>query len=210
MGNTHDAMVATLRRVAEYEPYFREAFGTAEITKERVAKAIADYERTRMSGNSPWDRWRKNRDENAVSAEVKRGHELFFGKARCSQCHSGQNLTDSLFHNVGVGWNAETERFADEGRYVVTKKETDRGAFKTPTVRDVILHSPYMHDGSVATLHEVVELYNRAGIKNPHLDPKVQPLNLNDDEVDALVRFMEALTGEGPRETPPAAFPGIK
>jgi cytochrome c peroxidase len=210
MGNTHEAMVAILTRTSEYAPYFLEAFGTSEITKERVAKAIADYERTRMSGNSPWDRWQQNRDETAVSADVKKGHELFFGKAACNQCHLGQNFTDSLFHNIGVGWNPKTNRFADDGRYLVTKIDSDRGAFKTPTLRDVTLHAPYMHDGSIKTLREVVELYNRGGLKNPFLDPKLQPLNLARDEIDALAKFMEALTGKGPRETPPAAFPGIR
>ena len=210
MGNTHEAMLATLRRAAEYAPYFREAFGTPEITTARVAKAIADYERTRMSGNSPWDRWRKNRDEGAVSADVKKGHGLFSGKAGCNQCHLGQNFTDSLFHNIGVGWNPRTNRFADDGRRLVTKKESDRGAFKTPTLRDVVLHPPYMHDGSITTLREVVELYDKGGAKNPRLDPKLRPLNLARHEIDALVRFMEALTGEGPRETAPTAFPGIR
>jgi cytochrome c peroxidase len=210
MGNSHEAMVATLRGSTEYSPYFREAFGTPEITKERVAKAISDYERTRMSGNSPWDRWRKNRDEGAVSADAKKGHELFFGKAGCNQCHLGQNFTDSLFHNIGVGWNPKANRFADDGRYLVTKKANDRGAFKTPTLRDVTLHAPYMHDGSIKTLREVVEFYDKGGVKSPYLDPKVQPLNLARDEIDALVKFMEALTGEGPREKALAVFPGTK
>lgn len=208
MGNTHDAMVAALQRTTSYAPYFREAFGTPQITKERVAKAIADYERTRMSGNSAWDRWRNNRDERAVSLDVKKGHELFFGKAGCNQCHLGQNFTDSLFHNVGVGWNPATRRFADDGRYLVTKQENDRGAFKTPTLRDVSLHPPFMHDGSVNTLRQVVELYNKGGVRNPHLDPKLRPLALTADEIDALVRFMEALRGEGYQEMAPAAFPG--
>lgn len=136
--------------------------------RSRVAKAIADYERTRMSGNSRWDRWRRNRDDAAVSTEVKKGHELFFGRAGCNQCHLGQNFTDSLFHNIGVGWNAKTKTFADEGRYVVTKKDDDRGAFKTPTLRDVSLHAPYMHDGSVKTLREVIELYNREAAGRTH------------------------------------------
>jgi len=105
MGSTHEAMVGTLAKVGAYGKYFKEAFGTEQITKERIAKAIADYERTRMSGNSPWDRWRKNRDENAVSAEVKKGHDLFFDKAGCNQCHLGQNFTDSTFHNLGIGWD---------------------------------------------------------------------------------------------------------
>ena len=174
----------------------------------RVATAIADYERTRMSGNSRWDRWRKNRDEGAVSAEVKRGHELFFGKAGCNQCHLGQNFTDSTFHNLGIGWNPTSRRFADQGRSTVTKVRTDQGAFKTPTLRDVSLHPPYMHDGSLETLREVVRHYSTGGNSNPYLDPKIQRLNLTEDEITALVKFMEALEGEGYQDKPPAAFPG--
>jgi cytochrome c peroxidase len=207
MGNTHESMIATLATIEGYKPYFAQAFGTAEITKDRVAHAIADYERTRMSGNSPWDRWRRNRDESAVSQAVNDGHELFFGKASCNQCHLGTNFTDSTFHNLGVGWNAKTKTFADEGRFVVTKRAGDRGAFKTPTVREVSKHAPYMHDGSIATLREVVELYNRGGDKNPYLDPKIEPLHLTPAEVDALVAFMQALDGEGYQDAPPASFP---
>jgi cytochrome c peroxidase len=209
MGNTHEAMVATLKGTGEYAAYFNEAFGTPEITTDRIARAIADYERTRMSGNSPWDRWQKNREERAVSPEVKKGHELFFGRAACSQCHLGQNFTDSLFHNIGVGWNPATGDFADNGRYVVTKEDRDKGAFKTPTLRDVALHAPYMHDGSIRTLREVVELYDKA-VWNPRIDPRMKPLRLTPDEIDALVHFMEALTGEGVREMAPSAFPGTR
>lgn len=208
MGNTHEAMIQTLQKITGYAPYFTEAFGTAAITKERVAKALADYERTRMSGNSPWDRWQKGRDENAVSAEVKKGHDLFFGKAACNQCHLGQNFTDSTFHSLGIGWNPTTRTFKDDGRFAVTKMDADRGAFKTPTVREVSLHAPYMHDGSLATLREVVAFYNKGGTRSPNLDPKVTPLKLTEDEINALVKFMEALKGEGYQDTPPSAFPG--
>lgn len=207
MGHTHEAMIQTLSKIQGYRKYFKEAFGTEEITKERVAKAIADYERTRMSGNSPWDRWKKNRDESAVSAEVKKGDELFFGKAGCNQCHLGQSLTDSLFHNLGIGWDPKAKKFADEGRYAVTKKKEDRGAFKTPGLREVTKHPPYMHDGSIPTLREVVEHYNKGGNKNPYLDPKMKALKLTRDEVDALVKFMDALEGEGYRDRGPVAFP---
>ena len=109
-----------------------------------------------------------------MSDQVKLGDELFFGKAGCNQCHLSQNLTDSTFHNLGVGWDPETKSFADEGRYVVTKEDKDLGAFKTPSVREVTKRAPYMHDGSVATLREVVELYNNGGHPNG-LD---QPLTL--------------------------------
>ncbi len=207
MGNTHEAMVRTLTGVRSYGRYFLEAFGTGEITAERVAKAIADYERTCMSGDSAWDRWRKQRDETAVSDQVKRGHELFFGKAGCSQCHLGENFTDDRFHNVGIGWNARTRAFKDGGRFEVTKAPPDRGAFKTPTLRDVAKHAPYMHDGSMATLRAVVDHYRKGGIANPYLDPKVTRLALNDADADALVKFMEALTGRNPVQTAPTAFP---
>jgi cytochrome c peroxidase len=208
MGNSHENMLATLRRTG-YGKYFKEAFGTDQMTKERVSRAIADYERTRMSGNSPWDRWRKNRDESAVSTDVKTGHDLFLGRAGCSQCHLGQNFTDSTFHNLGVGWNPKTKTFADEGRRLATTQEKDRGAFKTPTLREVGLHAPFMHDGSVKSLREVIELYNRGGIANPDLDPKIQPLNLGAHEIDALVEFLEALQGEGYQDSVPKAFPGV-
>ncbi len=213
MGNTHHAMVETLSRISGYAPYFQEAFGTPEITKERVAKAIADYERTRMSGNSPWDRWRYNRDENAVSAQVKQGHELFQGKANCAQCHLSNNFTDGQFHNLGVGWVMSTKTFTDEGRWAISKdlgdvgRPGDRGAFKTPTLREVTKHAPYMHDGSIATLREVVEFYNRGGEKNPWLDPKIKPLHLTEAEIDALVALLQALEGEGYQDMPPESFP---
>ena len=207
MGNTVEAMLTTLGQLASYAPYFEEAFGSEAITAERVAKAIADYERTRMSGNSAWDRWKVGRDETAVSDLVKQGDELFFGKAGCNKCHLGQNLTDSRFHNLGIGWDSETQTFADEGRYVVSQEVADRGAFKTPTVRDVSKHAPYMHDGSLATLREVVEHYDKRGAPNPYLDLKLDALNLTEEEIDALVAFMEALDGEGYQDVSPALFP---
>ena len=207
MGNTHETMVATLGAVEGYLPYFEEAFGAPEVTVDRITQAIAAYERTRMSGNSPWDRWKIGRDETAASDQVKLGDELFFGKAQCNQCHLGQNFTDSTFHNLGIGWAPDAETFADNGRFAVSGDDVDRGAFKTPTVRDVTKHAPYMHDGSVATLREVVEHYVKGGNPNPTLDPKIQLLELNDEEIDALVAMMEALDGEGYQDTPPSAFP---
>jgi cytochrome c peroxidase len=207
MGNTPAGLVEKLSRIEGYKPYFKEAFGDADITGDRVAKAIVAYEQTRMSGNSPWDRWRYNRDESAVSERAKQGHELFFGKAKCRQCHAGNNFTDTKFHNLGVGWDPTTRQFSDEGRYAITKVESDRGAFKTPTLRDLKKHPPYMHDGSVQTLRETVELYNRGGEKNPYLDIKIEPLGLNDAEVDAIVAFLESLDGEGYQDTAPKTFP---
>jgi cytochrome c peroxidase len=207
MGLTHERLVALLEGIPAYAPYFTEAFGDDRITKERVAKAIADYERTRMAGNSAWDRWQIGGETDTVSEQAKQGHALFFGKAACNQCHLGENFTDSRFHNVGVGWDAKTRTFADEGRHTVTGQDVDRGAFKTPTLRDVTTHAPYMHDGSVGTLREAVELYNRGGTKNPWLSAKIFPLGLTDAEIDALVAFMRALDSDVPPEVPPTSFP---
>ena len=206
MGSTNEAMIQTLKNNG-YAPYFKEGFGTEEITKERVGKAIADYQRTRISGNSQWDKWKESRDDSLVSANVKMGDELFFGKAGCSQCHFDQSFTDSSFHNIGIGWDSKTRTFKDQGHFGVTKVETDRGAFKTPTLRDVSLHPPYMHDGSLATLRDVVDHYNKGGARNPHVDPKIKQLHLTNDEISALVEFLEGLKGEGYQDSPPASFP---
>jgi cytochrome c peroxidase len=231
----HDVVVDKVRAIETYRLFFATAFGDDEITIERIGKALADYERTRFSGNSPWDRWQAEPDpEDAaidigavtdfdgtihldqiefvdgrhVSAEVKLGHYVFFEKAVCNQCHLGPNFTEAQFHNLGVGWNSETEEFADIGRYEVTQQDVDRGAFKTPTLREVASRAPYMHDGSIATLREVVELYARGGEANPWLSPKVERVDLTEEQIQALVAFMEALSGEGFQDSPPEMFPG--
>lgn len=206
MGNTHENVVKTIAAIKGYAPMFDAAFGSTEVNIDKIAKAIADYERTRMSGNSPFDKWQAG-DAKAVSAQVKKGHELFFGKARCNQCHLGQNFTDSLFHNLGVGWDKKTKKFKDEGRVAISKKAEDTGAFKTPGLREVTKHAPYMHDGSMKTLRETVVHYNKGGIKNPHLSPKIEPLKLTNKEVDAVVAFMQSLDGEGYLDKAPDTFP---
>jgi cytochrome c peroxidase len=120
------------------------------------------------------------------------------------------HYTDGAFHDTGVGWNAATQTFADDGRYAVTHALADRGAFKTPTLRDVSRHPPYMHDGSMATLLEVVRFYRAGGIANPGLDPRLSPISpndLTDAQLGQLVAFLEALAGTGYEDTAPAAFP---
>lgn len=212
MGNkNHEVVVAKLAAIESYPKYFKEAFGSEEVTIERITKAIADYERTRMSGNSPWDKWRAG-DKTAVSDDVKKGHKLFFGNAFCNNCHLGPNFTDSKFHNIGVGWNAETQKFSDVGRVAVTKEEADTGAFKTPSLRDLSKRGPYMHDGSIKTLLEVVKLYSKGGEQNPYLDRKIdrrfaEQLDLTEQQETQLVKFMEALDGEGYQDTAPTSFP---
>jgi len=202
----HEAVVAKFDAIEGYKPYFEEVFGDPQITMDRLTRAIADYERTRMSGNSPYDRWQAG-DESAVSDQVKLGHDLFFDKAECNQCHFGQNFTDNRFHNLGVGWDAEANEFKDIGRHEIDAGDENKGAFKTPGLREVTKHAPYMHDGSIATLREVVVHYNIGGIENPYLSERIRELELTDEEVDAIVVFMEALDGEGYMDTAPAMFP---
>lgn len=213
MGNPdHNTVVEKIRSIQGYAKYFEESFDTPEITIERITKAIADYERTRMSGNSPWDQWRTGKDQDAVSAEVKKGHQIFFGDGFCNNCHLGHNLTDNDFHNLGIGWDEESETFSDIGRYAVTEKDEHKGAFKTPSLRDVSKRAPYMHDGSMKSLREVVEFYSKGGTPNPYLDRDIdrrfaEHLDFTEEEINALVAFMEALDGEGYQDEGPKSFP---
>jgi len=132
---------------------------------------------------------------------------LFFGKAGCNQCHFGSNFTDSAFHNLGIGWDPHKQAFNDEGRYAVTAKTVDMAAFKTPTLREVTKHAPYMHDGSLSALRDVLEFYNRGGEKNPQIAPRIHPLNLTNAEIDALLAFLGSLEGEGYADVSPTTFP---
>jgi cytochrome c peroxidase len=212
MGMTHAGIESTVRAIPGYARYFVEAFGDAHVDVNRIAEAIAAYEATRMSGNSAYDRWDAG-DPKALDDKQKLGFRIFFGKAACNQCHLGANLTDSRFHNLGVGYRRPppgadpASGFADPGRSRVTGKPVDTGAFKTPTLRDVSRRAPYMHDGSVATLREAVLLYDRGGVPNPWLSPDVKPLHLSAEQVDALVAFLEALDGEGFMDVAPRSFP---
>lgn len=135
-------------------------------------------------------------DRAPISESAKRGRELFFGKANCTACHVGANFTDEKFHNIGVGMDKPEP---DLGRYAITKDEKDKGAFKTPTVRNVTLTAPYMHDGSQETLEEVVEWYDKGGHPNPYLSDKIKKLSLTAQEKKDLVEYMKALTGELPK-----------
>jgi len=200
MGNTHEAVVATIGKIAGYKPYFEKAFGDGNVTIDRIAEAIAAYEATRLSGGSAYDK-------GTMTDEQKAGRDLFNGKAQCNLCHLGANFTDAQFHNLGIGWDAKKKAFADEGRAAISKKDEDKGAFKTPTLRDVSKHAPYMHDGSLATLKAVVEHYNKGGNANPQLSKKIKKLGLTPKEVDAVVAFMQALDGEGYADTAPTQFP---
>jgi cytochrome c peroxidase len=207
MGFDHPAMIDRLSNIQGYRRYFVEAFGANTISKDQVAAALADFVRTRVSGNAPYDRWAYGKDGAAMTRTAQRGVDVFFFKGRCAVCHAGFNFSDGLFHNLGVGWNPDTESFPDEGRLAVSHLPRDRGAFKTPGLRDVAKHAPYMHDGSLATLRDVVEFYNRGGTRNPWRSQRLVSLGLTTEDVDALVAFLEALNGEGYQDRAPRYFP---
>lgn len=185
-------VVKKLSAVPEYKKRFKEVFGT-EVSADGIAKAVAAFERTVVSTNSPFDKYRKGA-KAAMGQAAVRGFGLFIGKARCATCHNGPNFTDNKFHNLGVPQVGPLKE--DVGRYAVTKQDQDRGAFKTPTLRSVALTAPYMHDGVFKTLEEVIEFYNKGGEAVPGKDVFMTPLNLNDQEKKDLVEFLKALTGE--------------
>ncbi|MFO0947136.1 MAG: cytochrome c peroxidase [Planctomycetota bacterium] len=222
MGFNIPDLVKRLKESEGYRLMFEKTYG--DITPENIAKAIATFERTVISGPNPNDYYTqaeaamkltpeeiedlepedKARVER-VLAEMKahpmseaaiRGRELYFKKAECSLCHVGTNLTDELFHNIGVGMDKEKP---DIGRHEVTKKDEDKGAFKTPSLRNIVAHPPYMHDGSEATLIGVVEFYDKGGVPNPQLSKRIRKLNLTKQEKEDLVAFLtEGLTGPMP------------
>ena len=201
----YDVMMAKMMKIAGYRKLFKQAFGEDNITVGNVGKAIASFQRTILSGNSPADRFDQGQEEGAISAAAQHGLILFREKARCTKCHSGFNFTDEKFHNLGIGWD---DNKVDLGRYMVTKNPEDICAFKTPTLREIARSAPYTHDGRFKTLEEVVNFYNQGGVKNPHQDPLIIPLDLTDEEKRDLVAFLHTLNGEGWQHvTAPKSFP---
>ena len=201
---THDEMVAKMKTIPGYRKLFQDVFGS-DITIKDVGRAVASFQRTVLSGNSPVDKFDIGGDQNALNDAAKRGLELFRGKARCTRCHSGFNFTDEKFHNIGIGWDTNT---VDLGRYMETKNPEDIGAFKTPTLREIARTAPYMHDGRFKTLEEVVNFYNQGGVKNPHLDNTLIPLELTEQEKQDLVGLLKSLNGEGWQHvSAPKSFP---
>ena len=164
-----------------------------KMPAQKIANALASYVRTIRSGNSPFDRYLSG-DRGALSEEATQGLNLFRGKANCAACHSGPTLTDERFHNTGIAFREGAR--PDDGRYKVTGKPEDKGAFKTPTLREIARTAPYMHDGSLATIDEVIEYYDGGGKANPSLDREVRPLRLNAGEKKALAAFLRSLTGQ--------------
>lgn len=223
---SYKQIIERLRTIPGYQEQFRKVFG-ADVTLDGFAKAVATFERAAaISGDSAYDKY-NNGDLKALSESQKRGMVLFglrlgqdddfktdvvLKKADCTSCHAGFNFTDEQFHNLGVGWNGEKGRFDDHGRFVIepigSKDVRTDGSFKTPTVRDAEKTGPYMHDGSLKSLEEVVEHYNKGGNPNPALDKDVKKLNLTDREKADVVAFMKALTGEPRKLTLPTLPPG--
>jgi len=194
MGHTLEGMIANVQGIQGYAAEFQAAFGSPGINPDRVARAIAAFERTVLSGGSPCDRYQAG-DKTAMSESAVRGMALFNDsqKANCVTCHAGFNFTDESYHNLGVGMDKPNP---DWGRFVVTKNDFDKGAFKTPTLRNVTQSAPYMHDGSETTLLQVIGFYDKGGFKNQWLSKEIKPLNLSPQDKADLVAFLESLTAE--------------
>jgi cytochrome c peroxidase len=186
MDLTLDEAVEKLNKIEGYRTQFKKVFGT-EVTSDGIAKAISAFERTILCGDAPYDRFKAG-DKSALSEAAQRGMKVFFGKGQCSACHVGANFTDGSFHNLGISIDAEK---ADLGRHVVTSVIGDKGGFKTPTLREIARTAPYMHDGSLKTLEDVVDYYDKGGTPNPQLDESIFPLKLTAQEKKDLVIFMK-------------------
>lgn len=184
-------MKRKLEAIAGYRQMFEAAYPGEPIDGKTIAKAIASFERTVLSTDSPFDRWMRG-DQHAMSEAAKRGFEVFRGPGNCETCHSGFNFTDNGFHNIGV---KDPDGHPDLGRYNERKVAAMKGAFKTPTLRDVALTGPYMHNGCYKTLEEVVDHYARGGDVKDNLSPDMRPIHLSERQKADLVAFLESLTG---------------
>ncbi len=204
MNMTLEKVVQKLNNIEGYRRQFQEVFGT-DVTADGIAKAIAAFERTVLSGDAPYDQFKAG-DKNALSVAAQRGLKLFEGKAHCAACHGGPNFSDGAFHNIGVGM--KNNKAADPGRLNVSKLGGDTGSFKTPTLREIHRTAPYMHDGSIKTLEEVVEHYNKGGVPNDFQDEEIFPLNLTEQEKADLIIFMkEGLASENYPDIKPPKLP---
>ncbi len=191
MNQNIDELIQELRAQSDYIQLFKKAFESEEITIDKIAKAIAVFERTIVSGTSAYDRyWLGNKE--ALSPKALRGMSLFFGKAKCSICHTGPFFTDSQFHNIGV----PPLKNKDKGRKEVTGEIFHEGAFKTPGLRDVNLTGPYMHNGIFTTLEQVIEFYDQGGVNDSNKSPFITPIGLNTHEKESLLEFLNSLTSD--------------
>jgi cytochrome c peroxidase len=193
MGADPEEIAAMLNGIEGYRVQFQAVFGS-DATVDGVQKAVAAYMRTLICGETAFDRWQQG-DETAVNEATKRGWELFRGKAACGSCHAGALFTDLQFHNVGVGMDDENP---DIGRAKVSNEAGDRGAFKTPTLRNVTRTAPYFHNGQAATLREAIEYMTSGGLENEHLDRKnLKPVELSEPEIFDLISLLESLSCDG-------------
>lgn len=197
MGHS-DVVIGLLEKIPGYQQRFKAVFG--EITFDNVAKSIAAFERTLITKESRYDNYLRG-NKMALNASEKRGMGIYIGKASCTLCHNGANLTDNKFHNIGVPQMGPEK--VDLGRFVISQKSADIGAFKTPTLRNIEITAPYMHDGAFKTLEEVVDFYNKGGDKNKHKSSMMEPLGLSTQEKKDLVNFLKTLTGTLPEVTIP-------
>jgi cytochrome c peroxidase len=208
MNQSHDVSVSKIQADPSYRNEFTQAFGPGPVTLEKIQKSLAAFERTLLSGNSAFDRYQYGGNKQALSPAAIRGLAIFEDPKRgnCAVCHTiNQNyalFTDGKFHNTGAGVNGAGD-FTDLGRFGQTKIAADQGEFKTPTLRNAALTAPYMHDGSLKTLKDVVDFYAGGGNSNPYLDKEIKPLALSAQDRADLVAFLESLTGDIPKNAGP-------
>ena len=200
MNQDMDILVERLVAIRGYRKMFERAYPGEGITETTIAKALASFQRTVVAADSPFDRWHAG-DEKAVDESVKRGFRLFTGKAKCDVCHEGFNFTDDGFHNIGL--KTPKGMSEDVGRYAQRKVNINKGAFKTPTLRDVALTGPYMHNGIYKALEDVIDHYDRGGDVKHSLDPNMERLDLTSQEKQDLVSFLKSLTGDPVQVTIP-------
>jgi len=191
MAETHETVVPKIAKIPGYQKQFQLIFGGG-ASLQHIAEAIAAFERTIVSQNSTFDKYVMG-DPRAMNDAATRGLGLFKGKARCILCHNGPNFTDNKFHNLGVPQVGPLKE--DLGRYLVTRAEKDKGAFKTPTLRSIVETAPYMHDGVFKTLEEVIDFFDQGGGNNQNLSTLMKPLGLTAEEKSDLIEFLKALTG---------------
>jgi cytochrome c peroxidase len=192
MGNRIDTVIARLKRHPEYPALFDKAYGEG-VTVSALTRAIAAFERTLISGNSAYDRYITGKDTNALLPQQKLGMKIFFGeKAECFHCHTGVLFTDLTFQNNGL-----YDEYRDQGRYLITARERDKGKFRVPSLRNIALTAPYMHDGSLKTLDEVIDHYRSGGKNHPNKSPQIRKIRLSEEEKQYLISFLEALTDTG-------------
>ncbi len=198
VGEKTGEIVAKINALQGYKEQFQKVF-QSDATPENMMQAIAAYERTIISGDTTWDRWKAG-DNTAISMSAYRGWNIFQA-IRCNNCHDGVLFTDQQYHNIGIGMD---QKEPDPGRGKVTNKPEDTGAFKTPTLRDIARSAPYFHDGSAKTLEEAVDIMLGGGKENPYLDKKnLQPHKLLPEQREDLLNFLRSLTVDCKLTKPP-------